>query len=147
MNKVLKIVLVSSVCLIATACANLQGNDPIKDPTTPVYNKKSVYFATNSTTVEKEFQTMLKAHAGYLKSNTEKKLYIIVQGNTDERGSNAFNKALGKRRADAVKKFLVNQGVKANQIETVSFGEDLPVDLRHNEEGWKMNRRVDIVYK
>jgi peptidoglycan-associated lipoprotein len=71
---------------------------------------------------------------------------ITVQGNCDERGSSAYNLALGQRRADAVKEQLVMLGVPAARIETVSFGKEKPRELCHQEKCWAGNRRADFVH-
>jgi peptidoglycan-associated lipoprotein len=67
---------------------------------------------------------------------------IKVEGHCDERGSVAYNDKLGKKRADAVKKYLVEKGVKAAKIRTVSYGKSRPLDFGHNEEAWAKNRRA-----
>ena len=72
------------------------------------------------------------------------KIAIVVEGNADERGSKAYNKALGERRAKAVESFLVQEGVDPAKIKIVTFGEDNPVDPAHNEDAWALNRRDDF---
>ena len=74
-------------------------------------------------------------------------LKVRLEGNTDERGTREYNLALGERRANAVKAYLVAQGVSPSQIEVVSYGEEKPVDPGHNEAAWAKNRRVQIVYE
>ena len=69
---------------------------------------------------------------------------VVVQGNTDERGSEEYNLALGERRAEAVKRYLVDLGVPAAKMRTVSFGEDRPAVQGHDESAWRYNRRVDF---
>lgn len=81
--------------------------------------------------------------ARYLLDHPE--LKVELQGNCDERGSSEYNLALGERRALAVKRFLVNLGVEPSRLVTVSFGEEKPLDPRHNERAWALNRRVDLV--
>ena len=71
---------------------------------------------------------------------------ITIEGNTDERGSREYNLALGQRRADAVKQRMTLLGVPAQQIETVSFGEEKPRAQADNEQAYAENRRADIVY-
>ena len=87
---------------------------------------------------------MLSAHASYLKANPSQK--IIIQGNTDDRGTAEYNLALGQRRSDAVRKSLNLMGVSDNQIEAVSFGKEKPKAEGDNEAAWAENRRADIVY-
>ena len=69
---------------------------------------------------------------------------VVVEGNTDERGSEEYNLALGERRAEAVKRYLVDLGVPAAKMRTVSFGEDRPAVQGHDESAWRYNRRVDF---
>ena len=87
---------------------------------------------------------MLSAHAGYLKANPKQK--IIIQGNTDERGTAEYNLALGQRRSDAVRKSFNLMGVSDDQMEAVSFGKEKPKAEGDNEAAWAQNRRADIVY-
>lgn len=87
----------------------------------------------------------LNKHAEVLKDDPS--LRIRLEGNTDERGTREYNLALGERRANAVKAYLVAQGVSPSQIEVISYGEEKPAALGHNEEAWAQNRRVQIVYK
>jgi peptidoglycan-associated lipoprotein len=79
-----------------------------------------------------------------LKANPQQK--IIIQGNTDERGTAEYNLALGQRRSDAVRKSLNLMGVSENQMEAVSFGKEKPKAEGDNEAAWAENRRADIVY-
>jgi peptidoglycan-associated lipoprotein len=72
---------------------------------------------------------------------------VRVEGNADERGSSEYNLALGQRRANNTKKALVLAGAKADQIESISFGEEKPLSAGHDEASWAQNRRADINYK
>ncbi len=87
---------------------------------------------------------MLSAHASYLKANPKQK--VIIQGNTDDRGTAEYNLALGQRRSDAVRKSLNLMGVSDDQMEAVSFGKEKPKAEGDNEAAWAQNRRADIVY-
>jgi len=71
---------------------------------------------------------------------------MIIQGNTDERGSREYNIALGQKRADAVKRTMTLLGAQEAQIESVSFGKEKPKNPGHDESAWAENRRADIVY-
>jgi peptidoglycan-associated lipoprotein len=71
---------------------------------------------------------------------------MLIQGNTDERGSREYNVALGQRRSDGVKKMLLLLGAKEAQIESVSLGEEKPRAEGHDEAAWSQNRRSDILY-
>ena len=72
-------------------------------------------------------------------------LFRSIEEHCDERGSREYNMALGERRAQAVKNYLVNLGISANRIKTVSYGEERPTALGHNEDAWKQNRRAVAV--
>lgn len=119
------------------------GSQPWNDPKSPLYDR-SVYFGFDEYTVDGKYQKMLSAHAGYLKQNTAQK--IIIQGNTDDRGTTEYNLALGQRRSDAVRKSLALMGVSDNQMEAVSFGKEKPKAEGNTEAAWAENRRADIVY-
>jgi len=81
---------------------------------------------------------ILKKNYGTMSSNSGK---VRIEGNCDERGTVEYNLALGQKRADAAKAYLVNLGVDGKRIETVSYGKEKPVDPGHNEEAWAKNRR------
>lgn len=83
----------------------------------------------------------LTAHAERLKNNDQR---VRVEGHTDERGSREYNMGLGERRANAVRDFLVLQGVNANRIEVISYGEERPVAMGSNESAWAQNRRAEL---
>ena len=118
--------------------------DPITDPKSLLYQKGSIYFDFDEYTVKSSYQPLLKAHADYLKFSQSQ---IVIEGNTDDRGTSEYNLALGQRRSGAVKKALLALGVKNNQIEAVSFGEEKPKNTGTGEKAWQENRRADIVYR
>ncbi len=124
------------------ASAGVSGN-PLKDPSN-ILSKRSVFFELDSNIVKDEFKPLVSAHARYLQQNRGMKM--TIQGNADERGSREYNLALGQRRADAVKQMMQLLGAQADQIETVSFGEEKPRATGHDEASWAENRRADIVY-
>lgn len=103
------------------------------------------YFDFDQAIVKPAGFAELNKHAEALKNDPN--LQIRLEGNTDERGTREYNLALGERRANAVKAYLVAQGVSPSQIEVISYGEEKPVALGHNEAAWAQNRRVQIVYK
>ena len=70
---------------------------------------------------------------------------MTIEGHTDERGSAEYNLALGERRANAAKRYLVDLGVSSSQLSTVSFGEDRPAVQGHDESAWRYNRRAEFV--
>ncbi len=86
---------------------------------------------------------ILDAHAGWLMKNPD--ATVMIEGNCDERGTEEYNLALGQRRADAAKKYLIELGVDAKRMSTISYGEDRPVDPGHDEEAWARNRNDHFV--
>jgi peptidoglycan-associated lipoprotein len=115
------------------------------DPTQGLLAKRSIYFEFDQFTLQEQYQPIVEAHAKYLGANRARR--IVVEGNTDERGSREYNLALGQKRAEAVKRSLLLLGVTEVQVETVSFGEEKPKAQGSTEEAWAENRRADIVYK
>jgi peptidoglycan-associated lipoprotein len=105
---------------------------------------RSAYFPFDVDTVQDSDRAAIQANGAYLGKN--KNIKVRVEGNADERGSTEYNLALGQRRANNVKKLLVLSGAQASQIETVSYGEEKPRCVEHNESCWSQNRRADIVY-
>jgi peptidoglycan-associated lipoprotein len=105
---------------------------------------KVVYFDYDSSTISDEDRAIIKAHAGYLSQHPDIK--VTLEGNTDERGTREYNIGLGERRANAVKQMMLLMGVSDQQITTVSYGEERPAALGHDESAWHLNRRVEIVY-
>jgi peptidoglycan-associated lipoprotein len=106
-------------------------------------NGRIVYFDYDSSDVKPEFNDLLAQVARQLVSAPGTK--VRLEGNTDERGSPEYNIGLGERRAQAVRRTLMLQGVTEAQISTVSYGEERPADPGQNEAAWAKNRRVEIV--
>ncbi len=104
---------------------------------------KAIFFDFDSYQIRDDMKERLREAAEYLFAHPEVRLEL--QGNCDERGSSEYNLALGEKRALAVKRYLVNLGVSPERLETVSFGEERPLDPGHNEKAWALNRRVDLV--
>ena len=111
----------------------------------PANAAKVIYFDYDSHTVKPEFQSVIEAHAQYLKANQRAK--VSLEGHTDERGSREYNLALGQKRADAVRQSLTLLGVSASQIESVSFGEEKPAVPGSDEAAYAKNRRAEFFYK
>lgn len=109
------------------------------------HGTKIIYFMLDSSQVMEEFVPVIAEHAKSLKANPSQ--HVIIEGHTDERGSREYNVALGEQRAKTVAKMLVMQGVPESQVETVSYGEEKPVDAGHNESAWQVNRRAEIDYQ
>jgi len=103
-----------------------------------------VYFDFDRFDVKPEYNAMLQAHGRYLSSNPTARLRL--EGHADERGSREYNIGLGEKRAQAVRNVLLLQGAVADQISTVSFGEERPAVIGSDEEAGTLNRRVEIVY-
>ncbi|UTH75747.1 peptidoglycan-associated lipoprotein Pal [Chromobacterium sp. IIBBL 290-4] len=118
--------------------------DPLNDPNSPLA-KRSVYFAFDSSAIDGEGKTTVANHSDYLKSQDGKK--VIIQGNTDARGSREYNLALGQRRAESVKHAMQVLGVKEQQLEAVSFGKEKPKATGNTDADYAENRRADIVYQ
>lgn len=108
-------------------------------------SKRSVYFDLDSYEVKGEYKDLVAAHAKYLNNNRGFKM--LIQGNTDERGSREYNLSLGQKRADAIKRSLTLLGVKEDQLESVSLGEEKPKNADHDEAAWAENRRGDMLYR
>jgi len=120
------------------------GNNPLKDPNN-ILSKRNIYFDFDSDAVKAEYRPLIEAHAKYLLANSNAKL--ILQGNTDERGTREYNLSLGQRRSVSVKKSFNLLGVQDKQIETVSFGEEKASPNCVDENCHQANRRVDIAYE
>jgi len=114
------------------------------DPKNPISTQRSVYFDFDDSLVKKEYQGLIERHGKYLTSMPS--LAIKIEGNADERGSAEYNLALGQRRAEAVRKALEIYGVKASQLEAVSWGSERPKVQGHDETAWAQNRRADLSY-
>ena len=110
-----------------------------------ILSKRIVYFDFDKSNIKPEFNTLIAAHAEFLKGHP--KAGVVLEGNTDERGSREYNMALGQRRADSVKKTMEVLGVADSQMETISYGEEKPAAMGHNEAAWRLNRRTVIHYK
>lgn len=99
------------------------------------------YFEFDRAVLRPEARAALRLHADYLK---RKPLQVRLEGHADERGSREYNMALGERRAQAVKEFLVMQGVDGSILEVISYGEESPAVLGSSESVWAQNRRVEM---
>ena len=97
-----------------------------------------VYFDTDEYSVRADAQPVLAGQAQWL--NRYPAVRVRIEGNADERGTREYNLALGARRANAVRDFLIGQGVSAARIETISFGKERPIDAGSSEEAWAKNR-------
>ena len=109
------------------------------------FEETDIYFDYNESTLRWDSQEELKIKAEWMR--THPGANIIIEGHCDERGSAAYNIALGERRAETAKNFIVDLGVESERIETVSFGEERPVDPSSSEEAWSRNRRAHFMIK
>ena len=115
---------------------------PVAPAPTPAPSIDTVfYFDFDSSVLKPEARAALQAHANRLKSNSES---VRLEGHADERGTREYNQALGARRANAVADYLVLQGVSRSRIETISYGEERPVNSASSESAWSQNRRVEL---
>lgn len=119
-----------------------QGTE-LDNPASPLSNRV-IRFDFDSNVIKPEYLPILQAHGEYLATHPEYK--VSIEGHTDERGSREYNLALGERRAKAVQRILLLNGAAAEQLGTVSYGEEKPVDPGHNEAAWAKNRRAVLVY-
>ncbi|HYE40027.1 MAG TPA: peptidoglycan-associated lipoprotein Pal [Ramlibacter sp.] len=110
----------------------------------PANVSRIVYFDYDSYVVKPEFQSVIDAHARYLRSNNRN---VVIEGHTDERGGREYNLALGQRRSEAVRRALGLLGVPDSRIEAVSFGEEKPATQGGEESAWAQNRRAEISYR
>ena len=132
---------------VATVTAGgLDGRNLPDELTNPksILSKRSVYFDYDKFEVKPEYKDLVTAHAKFLASHG--KFKMLIQGNTDERGSREYNLALGQKRADAVKKMITLLGAREDQVESVSLGEEKPKNEGQNETAWAENRRGDMLY-
>jgi len=104
---------------------------------------ENIYFAFDSATLSDQAQEILNGKAEYLRSNSG--VAITVEGHCDARGTDAYNMALGERRAESVRGFLVDLGISADRLHTLSYGEERPVAMGQNEASWAKNRRAQFV--
>ena len=107
--------------------------------------QRSIYFDLDKYDVKADYQDLVAAHAKYLVDHRGFK--VLLQGNTDERGSREYNLSLGQKRAEAVKRSLILLGAREDQVESVSLGKEKPKNPDHDEAAWAENRRADILYK
>lgn len=117
----------------------------VTDANRPLLAKRVVHFDYDSSDLSQTDYQTLQAHAQYLNANANSKVALV--GHTDERGTREYNMALGERRAKSVAAFLVSNGVRATQLEAVSYGKEQPIALGHDESAWSQNRRVEINYE
>jgi peptidoglycan-associated lipoprotein len=119
--------------------------DLVGGPEQQLLDELIVYFEYDQAEVPMRYNAMLEAHGRFLAQNPQAQ--IRLEGHADERGSREYNIGLGERRAQAVRRVLLLQGAAAEQLSTVSYGEERPAALGSDEEAYSLNRRVEIVYR
>ncbi|MEN9849650.1 MAG: hypothetical protein RL368_2390 [Pseudomonadota bacterium] len=107
-------------------------------------NERIVRFEFDKSEMRSEDRAVIENNAKYLTGSTNTS--VRLEGHADERGSREYNRALSERRADSVKRSLNMLGVSEQQMSTLSYGEEHPIDMGHDETAWQQNRRVEIVY-
>ena len=149
LNKILKnTFLVVIACLALTACATkkvstqLQGDvytgtDTVEYLASGVPDR--VFFATNESVLTTASRETLRKQAAWLRKNS--KVTIVLEGHADERGTREYNLALGERRANAAKDYLMTYGISSERISVLSYGKERPVDSGSNPLAWSKNRR------
>jgi len=106
---------------------------------------RDIHFDFDKYDIRPEDSKTLDANASWLKSNAEN--LVLIEGHTDERGTNEYNLALGERRAKATMNYLVSQGIQANRITIISYGEERPICSEKTESCWAKNRRAHFLVK
>jgi peptidoglycan-associated lipoprotein len=104
-----------------------------------------VWFGYNKSDLSPEAKEQLSKQAEWLKKHDLMK--ATIEGHCDERGTREYNLALGERRAESVQKFLLNQGIVSNRLDTISYGKERPAVMGNDESAWKQNRRAVLVVK
>ena len=150
LNKILKnTFLVFAACLVLSACATKKvstgqmqgdvytGTDTVEYLADGVADR--VFFATNETVLTTASRETLRAQAAWMRKNS--KIKVVLEGHADERGTREYNLALGERRANAAKDYLMTYGISSDRISVLSYGKERPVDAGSNPLAWSKNRR------
>ncbi len=117
--------------------------DPLDDPNS-LLATRTVYFDFDSAELKGPDRDVMEAHARYLQQNPN--VQLTLEGHADERGTREYNIALGERRANQAREFMTALGASAQQVRTISYGEERTAAKGHSEDAWRLNRRVEIVY-
>ena len=113
------------------------GDETVKYLATGVPDR--VFFATNESVLTTASRETLRKQAGWMRKNSD--VTVVLEGHADERGTREYNLALGERRANAAKDYLMTYGVSSNRISVISYGKERPVDSGSNPLSWSKNRR------
>jgi len=132
---------------LAPAGAGVAGSGGADDPTSPAYFQQTVgdrvLFAVDQSTLTTEGQIVLDGQAAWLQQNAE--YQAVIEGHADEQGTREYNLALGARRANAVREYLVSRGIADNRLRTVTFGKERPLAICSDESCYSQNRRAVTV--
>ena len=109
------------------------------------FENAHVYFAYDSSVLDDMAQGTLKSQSDWLRKNPASR--VLIEGHCDERGTVEYNLALGDRRAESAKRFLMSSGIDGSRLTTVSYGEERPLDPGNDEASWAKNRRAQFVIK
>jgi peptidoglycan-associated lipoprotein len=121
----------------------LRAEAATRGTTGPEFVNENILFDFDSSALLNKAQRILENNTEYLHAHLD--VTITIEGHCDDRGTDTYNLALGQRRAESVKKFLVDRGISSNRLDTVSYGERHPIALDRNEAAWAKNRRAEIV--
>ena len=147
--KIIKYFMITALCsVLLSACATSKkgsvidgdvytGNETVEYLATGVRDR--VFFATNKSTLTTASRDTLRKQAAWLREN--KNINVTVEGHCDERGTREYNLALGERRANAAKDYLMTYGISGNRIATISYGKERPVNSGSSPLAWSQNRR------
>lgn len=125
--------------------ARVSGQDLEAQANAALLEQSVFYFDFDQSSLKEDGKNSLRAHAAYLAANGSAR--VVLEGHADERGTIEYNLALGERRSMTVRGFLMSNGAKAEQIKVVSFGEERPAAMGHDEESYAQNRRVEVKYQ
>lgn len=115
------------------------------DDVNALVSKRVVYFDFDRSDVKDDFRAIVAAHGKYLAANSNAR--VTLEGHADERGTREYNIALGERRIAAVQRILTLQGASSSQVNSISYGEERPAALGHDEDAWSLNRRAEFIYQ
>ena len=115
------------------------------DDINALISKRVVYFDFDRADVKDDFRAIVAAHGKYLAANSAAS--VTLEGHADERGTREYNIALGERRIAAVQRILTLQGASSSQINSISYGEERPAALGHDDDAWALNRRAEFIYQ
>jgi len=141
-EKILILAMCGGIALAGAACQKkgpVSSNDGVDLINIPL---EAIHFDYDKYNIRSDAQQTLSHHSEWLKSNPN--VNVIIEGNTDEWGTEEYNLALGERRAMAAKSYLVNLGISSDRMNTISYGESRPVNPEHNQDAWAQNRRDDF---